>query len=260
MGILNLTPDSFSDGGQFLNPDLALKRALQMEQEGADFLDIGGESTRPGAEPVSEEEEIRRLFPLLEKIVREVRIPISVDTTKSRVADLALEKGAVIVNDVSGLHQDPKMISVVRKHGAGIILMHRRGTPQTMQSLTHYRDLISEVEEELLESVRLAGDAGIAEEQIAIDPGIGFAKTAEQNFEIVKSLERFKRFGRPLVVGASRKSFLGKATGRSENEREFASEAVHALLVERGANILRVHDVRAAKDACLVASAVTFNN
>ncbi len=227
-----------------------------MEEEGADIIDIGGESTKPGAHSVSFEEEANRLFPILDQILEKVQIPISLDTTKANIADLALEKGVSIINDVSGLREDPEMASVIAHRAAGVILMHRRGNSRTMQSLTGYQDLISEVEQELEESIAIAEKAGILKEQIAIDPGFGFSKTAEQNFEMVKSFARFKRFGRPVVAGASRKSFLGKVTGKDANEREFASTAIHALLIERGANVLRVHHVGAAKDAVQVTCGV----
>ncbi len=258
MGVLNLTPDSFSDGGKFQNPESALRHALQMEEAGADLIDIGAESTKPGAEAVSSNEEIKRLFPIVDLILQKVKVPLSLDTTKAKVADLALGKGVAIINDVSGLGEDPEMASVISRRGAGVILMHRRGTPKTMQTLASYQDLMSEIENELEESIRLAERAGITAEQIAVDPGLGFSKTPEQNFEIVKSLSRLKRFSRPIVVGASRKSFLGKITGKETSEREFATTAVHALLIERGANVLRVHDVSAARDACLVVGAVTI--
>ena len=249
MGILNITPDSFSDGGKFFNHNVALSRAIQLEAEGADIIDIGAESTRPGAKVISAEEEISRLFPLLEKILEKVSVPVSIDTTKARVADRALSCGVSIVNDVSGLRADPEIADVVCRYEAGIILMHSRGTPETMQTLTNYDDLVSGIFCELSASVEFAKAAGISEEQIAVDPGIGFAKTREQCFEIVNRFSEFQKFGRPLVAGASRKSFLGQTDEGAPETRASRSAAVAALLAERGANVLRVHDVRLTKDA-----------
>ena len=256
MGILNLTPDSFSDGGKFLNPEKALLRAIELEAEGADVIDIGAESSRPGARPVSLQQECERLDSALDLILKQVKVPVSLDTTKAKVAEFGLKKGVAIINDVSGLKADPNMASVIRNHESGLIIMHRRGTPETMQSFTDYRDLVSEVLQELRESMDLALAAGICENQIAIDPGLGFSKTSEQNFEIIKHIADFLTLKRPIIVGASRKSFLGKVTGRESHERVFASTAAAVLLAERGAHILRVHDVRATKDALLVAKEV----
>ncbi|MBI4388056.1 MAG: dihydropteroate synthase [Candidatus Omnitrophica bacterium] len=252
MGILNLTPDSFSDGGQFLDSEKALLRALELEKEGADIIDVGAESTRPGAIPVSAEEECKRLMPALDLILKEVKIPISLDTTKAKVAELGLKKGVAIINDVSGLKADPEMANVIQSYKAGVVVMHRRGTPETMQQMTDYHDLVSDVLRELEESIRLALAAGISEEQIAIDPGLGFSKTAEQNFEIIRRIPEFLVFGRPVIVGASRKSFLGKITAKQPEERIFASTTMAALLAERGVHVLRVHDVSATRDALLV--------
>jgi len=257
MGILNVTPDSFYDGGFFLDPKDALNHALRMAEEGADLLDVGGESTRPGAKPVSTEEETGRLFPALELILREVHLPVSLDTTKSDIAEEGLRMGVSIVNDVSGLKHDERMAHVVAKHGAGIILMHRRGNPETMQSFADYGDVVGEIIRELSESVEKAKAAGILTEQIAVDPGLGFSKTAEQNFQVIRSLREFRVFSRPVVVGPSRKSFLGAATGKEAPERIYSTSAVSALLVERGAHVLRVHDVSAVRDAVSVAVEVS---
>lgn len=256
MGILNLTPDSFSDGGRYFNLESAVNRALEMEAEGADLIDIGAESSRPGATELSAEAEAERLFPILREILTRVRTPISIDTTKSEIAAEALRLGVSIINDVSGLRADPKIASLVGQHQAGIVLMHRRGTPQTMQSLAHYQDLAGEVLRELAESIEVATQCGVMPEQIAVDPGLGFAKTAEQNFELIKSLPSFHCFSRPVVVGASRKSFLGQVTGRDPGNRTYSSTAISALLVERGAHVLRVHDVAATRDAISVAMEV----
>jgi len=256
MGILNLTPDSFSDGGRYLNIDQAIHQAKKIQNEGAHILDIGAESTRPGAQAISAEEEASRLFPVLSEILKQIEIPVSIDTTKSEIAECSLALGAHIINDVSGLSHDPKIAECIKRYSAGLVLMHRRGTPETMQSLTSYDDLIQDILSELSNSVKRAQLAGISEEQIVIDPGLGFSKTSEQNFEIIRELSKFKHFSRPILVGASRKSFLGKLTGKNSDERDISSSAIAALLVERGANILRVHDVAATKDAILVATEV----
>ncbi len=249
MGILNLTPDSFSDGGQFQNLEKALQHACQMAEEGADLLDIGGESTRPGAEPVAVEKELNRIRPLLKRLRKRVEIPISIDTTKPEVARICLEEGGDIINDVSGLKDSgPQMANAVRDFDAGLILMHRRGNSQTMQTLTHYQDVVKEVLEELRASMQLALEAGIQEDQLVIDPGLGFAKTAEQNLEILKRLEKFHSLGRPILLGPSRKSFVGKITGRDIGEREFGTAAVVALAVMKGAQIFRIHDVKSMRD------------
>ncbi|MBI4368382.1 MAG: dihydropteroate synthase, partial [Candidatus Omnitrophica bacterium] len=201
MGILNLTPDSFYDGGRFLNPEVALEQSYRLVQDGADILDLGAESTRPGAKPVSDEDELSRLLPVLDKLKGQIHVPISVDTTKSAVARQALEHGVHIINDVSGLRQDPEIASVIKEFKAGVVLMHRRGTPETMQLMTDYNDLIEDVSHELSESMAIAESHGISQNQIVLDPGIGFSKTAEQNLEILERLGEFKRLGRPVLVG-----------------------------------------------------------
>lgn len=256
MGILNLTPDSFYDGGRFLNPEVALEQAFRLVQDGADILDLGAESTRPGAKPVSDWDELKRLLPVLDALKGQIQIPISVDTTKSSVARQALEHGAQIINDVSGLCQDPNVASVVKDFGAGIILMHRRGTPETMQLMTDYGDLVEDISRELSKSVAIAESYGIHQHQIVLDPGIGFSKTAEQNLEILERLSEFKRLGRPILVGPSRKSFIGAITKAAPDKRLFGTVAASVLAFERGANILRVHDVWAVKEAILVADAI----
>lgn len=255
MGVLNLTPDSFSDGGKFTG-EIALERAIQLEKDGADLLDIGAESTRPHAKSISTQEEIDRLFPVLTEILKHVKIPVSLDTTKSKIADLGLEAGVSIVNDVSALAADPKMPFVIERHHAGVILMHSRGTSESMMNLTNYHDLVKEVCEELSKSISTALHSGISSSQIAIDPGFGFAKNEEQNFELARSFSKFLEFQRPVVVGISRKSFLGKITGRDVTERDFATCAMHAFLLERGVSVIRAHDVKAAKDAISVVSKI----
>ena len=256
MGILNVTPDSFYDGGRFWRRDQALEQAFRLVEEGADFLDVGAESTRPGAQAISAEEELDRLLPVLEILLTEVSIPISVDTTKAAVAKRVLELGAQIINDVSGLGADSEMAEVVREFEAGLILMHRRGTPETMQSFAQYQDVTEEVTRELGAGIYFAEDKGIDPEKIVIDPGIGFAKTAEQSLELIERLNELKRFGRPIVIGPSRKSFIGKVTNTGPEERLFGTVASSVLAFERGANIFRVHDVKAVREALMVAESI----
>lgn len=256
MGILNLTPDSFYDGGRLKTPAEALARALRLAGEGADILDLGAESTKPGAKPVTEEEELARLIPALEAISPVVRIPISVDTTKPRVAREALQAGAHIINDVSGLKMNPEIADAVREFGAGLILMHRRGTPETMQSLAHYENLVEEVMSELEESIETALSRGMAFTQMVLDPGIGFSKTAEQSLELIAHLDAFRYLNRPVLIGPSRKSFLGAVTGSGPSERLFGTVGVCVLAFERGARLFRVHDVKPVKEALLAARAV----
>lgn len=256
MGILNLTPDSFSDGGKYLSKETAIQRAEEMIAQGADILDLGAESTRPGAESVHEEEELQRLLPCLEYGVRHWKIPISVDTTKPAVARRCLEAGAHIINDVSGLKDSgAEMAAALKEFEAGLILMHRRGNPQTMQQMTYYGDVIGDVLQELSESLEFAQNF-LDPEQLAVDPGLGFAKNTQQNLLILKHLEKFQQLGRPVVLGPSRKSFLGEITGRGPAERDAATAAVCALAVQQGVSIVRVHDVAAARDAVRVAEAI----
>lgn len=250
MGILNVTPDSFSDGGQFQLVENAIARALQMEADGADIIDIGGESTRPGAEPVMLEEELRRTIPVIRELATRVRTPISIDTTKAEVARQALEAGAEIVNDISGLTFDPDMLEVCRLHDAGICLMHIQGTPQTMQQNPTYVDVVQEVIDFLQQQVDRCLMAGILPERMCIDPGIGFGKTAEHNLQLLKSVSRLQRdLQRPVLIGHSRKRFLSKILGRSVDERESGTIGVSIALAEQGVDILRIHDVRSVRDA-----------
>ena len=250
MGILNVTPDSFSDGGQFELVENAIARALQMEADGADIIDIGGESTRPGAEPVMLEEELRRTIPVIRGLATRVRIPISIDTTKAEVARQALEAGAEIVNDISGLTFDPDMLEVCRLHDAGICLMHIQGTPQTMQQNPTYVDVVQEVIEFLQRQVDRCLMAGILPERMCVDPGIGFGKTAEHNLQLLKSVSHLQRgLQRPVLIGHSRKRFLSKILGRSVEERESGTIGVSIALAEQGVDILRIHDVRSVRDA-----------
>ena len=252
MGILNVTPDSFSDGGQFQLVENAIARALQMEADGADIIDIGGESTRPGAEPVMLEEELRRTIPVIRELATRVGAPISIDTTKAEVARQALEAGAEIVNDISGLTFDPEMLEVCRLHDAGICLMHIQGTPQTMQQNPTYVDVVQEVIDFLQQQVDRCLMAGILPERMCIDPGIGFGKTAEHNLQLLKSVSRLQRdLQRPVLIGHSRKRFLSKILGRSVDERESGTIGVSIALAEQGVDILRIHDVRSVRDAII---------
>ena len=256
MGILNVTPDSFSDGGEFFSEGKALQRALAMERAGADLIDVGAESTRPGAQPISEEEELERLLPVIRSLRSRTQIPISVDTTKSAVARAALEAGADVLNDVDGLNAADRMAPLAREFEAGLILMHRRGTPETMQQLAQYEDVVEEIFEELDRSLDRVLAAKVPADQIVLDPGIGFAKTAEQNLEILAGLKRFHSWGRPILVGPSRKSFIGALTGKPPRERDWGSAAATALAVANGAQMVRVHHVEGMSDVIRVAEAI----
>ncbi|MGI8656965.1 MAG: dihydropteroate synthase [Pyrinomonadaceae bacterium] len=255
MGILNVTPDSFSDGGQFFAIEKALRRAEEMIEEGADILDIGGESTRPGASVVEAEEEIRRVVRVIEHLVKLTKIPVSIDTTKAAVARAALDAGAEIVNDVSGLRFDPQLADIVAEKNAGLVLMHSRGTMETMHSLAPVANILPEVARSLHESLAEALRRGVAREQIAIDPGIGFGKSFEQNLELIARLDELvKEFeSYPMLVGTSRKSFVGRILDNAPaSERVYGTMATVAAAVLAGANIIRVHEVRAARDTIRV--------
>lgn len=257
MGILNLTPDSFSDGGECQDFEHALSKAEGLIREGADMLDVGAESTRPGAGAVNLEEERARLLPFLKRLRRRTDIPISIDTTKPAIAEECLLEGADIINDVSGLKESgPEMARTVRDFGAGLILMHRRGTPATMQKLAVYQNLVDEICGELNQSVQEALRSGVSRDQIVLDPGLGFAKTAEQNFEIMRNLNRFHRFERPLLLGPSRKSFIGTVTGRDVRNRDFGTAAAVAFSVLEGVSIIRVHDAGRMRDVIQVIEAI----
>jgi len=252
MGVINVTPDSFSDGGAFMEPGPAIRHGIRLAGDGADILDVGGESTRPGAEPVPVEEEARRVLPVVERLVRETDCLISIDTTKADVARRALAQGAHVVNDVSALREDEGMARCVAEYGAGVILMHRQGIPRTMQVAPHYQDVVREVTAFLEERLRFAEAAGICMECIAVDPGIGFGKTMGHNLELLRGLGSLSALERPIAIGVSRKSFLGTWTGRDVNDRLAASLAamVHGIL--SGAHIVRVHDVKESCDAARV--------
>jgi dihydropteroate synthase len=257
MGILNVTPDSFSDGGRHYDAERAVETALRMETDGADIIDIGGESTRPGAPTVPSEEECARIIPVIERLAGKLSCPISVDTWKSGVADRAIAAGAEIINDISGFTFDPDMAAVAVKHGAGVVLMHTRGTPADMQQDTLYEDLLGQVADGLRQSLVLARAAGIADDHITLDPGIGFGKDVAGNLEIIRRLSELTVFGLPLLVGPSRKSFIGSVLGRTQtDDRLFGTAATVALCVSHGASILRVHDVRAMRDVAVMAHAI----
>ena len=245
MGIINVTPDSFSDGGVLLDAERAVEAGVRMEAAGADLLDVGGESTRPGAQALSEADERARVLPVIEALVTRVSIPVSVDTYKAAVADAALAAGASMVNDISGLRYDPALGGVVARHGAPLVLMHTRGRSHDMYQHASYHDLVGEVLDELRESLAFATGAGIPRDRLLIDPGLGFAKEAPHSYELLARLSEFSELGRPLLVGASRKSFLAKALGRTiaAAERDWATSAAVAASVLAGAHIVRVHAV-----------------
>jgi dihydropteroate synthase len=256
MGVLNITPDSFADGGRFFDQEAAVRRLEQLQEEGADIIDIGGESTRPGSLPVTEDEELERLAPVLEATGRLVDVPISVDTTKAGVAEAALAAGAEIINDISGLRFDPDIGELAAQSGAGLVLMHIRGRPRTMQEGIRYDDLLGEVVAELRESVTRALAAGCQRSQLVVDPGIGFGKTAEQNLVLLNELGRIGELGCPILIGPSRKSFIGKTLGLAVEDRLEATIAACVVGLLRGARIFRVHDVRPARRALDMAEAI----
>ena len=258
MGIVNVTPDSFFDGGRRLDPAKAIADGAAMAASGADIIDIGGESTRPGARPVLEEEELARVLPVVHGVRREVKVPISIDTYKSSVAHAALDAGADIVNDISGLRFDAKMLSLVAAEKVPVVLMHMQGTPGTMQQEPHYSDVVREVRDFLATQLYEVMDAGVAPEAIIIDPGIGFGKTIEHNLQLLRGLPVLAALGRPLLVGVSRKAFIGKILNLAADERLEGSLAAAVAAVLAGANILRVHDVPETYKAVRVADAVRF--
>jgi len=246
MGVLNVTPDSFSDGGKFLDPRRAIEAGIRMADEGADLIDVGGESTRPGAEPVDEAEERRRVMPVVEGLAARVKVPVSVDTYRATTAAAALSAGAALINDVSGLRYDPELAGVVAGGSAGIVLMHTRGRSKDMYQQASYHDLVGEVLDELRESIAFATTAGVASDRIIVDPGLGFAKDARHSYELLAALSAFTELGRPLLVGPSRKSFLARSAGVPVGpaERDWATAAAVTAAVLAGAHIVRVHAVR----------------
>ncbi len=257
MGILNVTPDSFSDGGLFYEPERAVEHGLRMIEDGADIIDIGGESTRPGSEPVSEDEEIKRVIPVIRKLSVQCKVPISIDTYKSKVARAAIDAGASIVNDISGLRFDPEMKKIVAKNRLPVVIMHIKGTPKTMQLNPVYEALIPEIMDYLREGIMIAREAGVPEDLIIIDPGIGFGKTFDHNLEIIKNLREFTYLEKPVLIGPSRKAFIGKILGDvPPGMRLEGTLAAVAIAAYNGANIVRVHDVREAVKVLKVVDAI----
>jgi dihydropteroate synthase len=250
MGILNVTPDSFSDGGRYFDSDTAVAHGLKMVEYGADFIDVGGESTRPGSAPLSVEEEIRRVIPVIEKLSNECDIPISIDTYKSEVAEAALDAGATIVNDITGLHLDERLPLIIAKYSASAVLMHIKGTPKTMQVNPQYDNVVEEIISYLRKSISFAQNAGV--DQIIIDPGIGFGKSLEHNLVIIQQLKQFQQLGCPVMVGPSRKSFIGTILDLPVEQRLEGTAAVVAVSIMNGASIVRVHDVKEMKRVAMV--------
>lgn len=256
MGILNLTPDSFSDGGSYTDLDNAIKRAKKMVGEGVDIIDVGAESTRPGATYIEEEEELRRILPVVERLVTEVDVPISIDTYKSRVAEECIKAGAHIINDIKGLKGDPNMAKVIAKYGVSVIIMHIQGNPKNMQEKPEYDDIIEDIKGSLEESVDIAVKAGVSPEKIILDPGIGFGKTFENNLEIIKKLCELKKLEYPILIGASRKGFIGDILGTPPLDRVEGNLAVAVISAYNGASIIRGHEVKETVRALKITDAV----
>lgn len=261
MGVLNVTPDSFSDGGEFFGPEAAIERALEMERDGADLIDVGAESTRPGSEAVSEQEELRRLLPVLQGLRGRLKLPISIDTRNAEVAEAALNAGAQLINDVSGLKHDPRIAEVAAEHKVPLILMHMRGEPGTMQKKPFARNVLLDVAKGLRSSVAQARKAGVSKSQIVLDPGIGFGKSYDQNYELLRKLPQLAELDFPLLVGTSRKGFLGKTLGRDgqsapPEKRIWGTAATVAASILQGAHIVRVHDVAEMVQVARVADCV----
>jgi len=263
MGILNVTPDSFSDGGKYINRDDAINHGIKLAAEGSDIVDIGGESTRPGAEPLSLEDELNRVIPVIKELAKEVQIPISIDTYKSEDAREALDAGASIINDISGLKSDDKMAGIAAEYDVPVVVMHIKGTPRDMQINPHYENMISEVRNSLAESVNIALNAGVDKNKIIVDPGIGFGKDLMDNFSLIKNLDYFKSLGHFILIGPSRKSFLWKTLDVSPDETIEATAAAVTACIMAGADIVRIHDVKevmnAVKVADLIVSAPELN-
>ncbi len=255
MGILNVTPDSFSDAGSHLEPAVAEARALEMVAHGADIIDIGGESTRPDSDPVPEEEELRRVLPVLHRLATSCRVPLSIDTVKPSVARAALNEGATIINDVGGC-TDPAMLSLLVSHRCGYVLMHSQGSPKTMQLNPRYHDVVAEVSSLLDHGLHRLAEAGVAQERVVLDPGFGFGKTWRHNRDLLLGLPTLTRLGRPVLAGISRKSFIGKVTATPEHERDGGSVAAETLALWHGATILRTHRPDLARQAAALATAV----
>jgi dihydropteroate synthase len=256
MGILNVTPDSFSDGGCFFDPPKAIGQAVRMAEEGADIIDIGGESTRPGAESVTLEEELRRVVPLVKELIREIPIPVSVDSYKSEVAKQALDAGAHIINDISGLRFDNAMAGLAARYKAPVVIMHIKGTPKDMQQNPIYEDLVREIKSYLEEGVRLAEEAGLKRDQVIVDVGIGFGKTVSHNLELINRLDEFHAIGCPMLIGPSRKSFIGNILNLPVSERLEGTAAAVTMAIFRGVHIVRVHDCGPIKLVVQIADAI----
>jgi len=261
MGVLNVTPDSFSDGGKFLNVRQAVEHALQMQRDGADIIDIGAESTRPGSDEIPVAEELARLLPILESLRGKLKIPTSVDTQKAAVAEIAIGAGAAMINDVSGLRHDPRLAEVVAHHAVPLVLMHMRGTPRTMQKLPFAKYVMKDVVNGLKKSVSIARKAGVAKSKIIVDPGIGFGKSSEQNYELLAKLGEIAKLGYPLLVGTSRKGFLGRTLARNRGpappeKRIWGTAATVTASILGGAHIVRVHDVEEMAQVARIADAI----
>ncbi len=259
MAILNVTPDSFSDGGTYYSKDKAIDHALKMEQDGADIIDIGGESTRPGADHISDAEEVNRVIAVIKGLRNYSGITISVDTTKSNVARKALEAGANMVNDISGLSFDPAMVKVIAKQGVPVVIMHIKGTPKSMQTNPKYDNLIADIVSFLSNQIEFARVNGISEKQIIIDPGIGFGKSVDDNFAIIRELSQFSQLGFPILIGPSKKSFIGETLNLPVNQRLEGTSAAVAACVMNGANIIRVHDVKEMRRVMIISSKIRGN-
>ncbi len=257
MGILNVTPDSFSDGGLYFDKSAAIRRAIQMVEDGADIIDIGGESTRPGSESITIDEELSRTIPVIEAIAKDIKIPISIDTYKSEVARIALDAGASMVNDISGLRFDPEMAEVVSKYNVPVVIMHIRGRPKDMQQNPVYEALIPEIMDYFRAGITIAKQTGISEDKIIIDPGIGFGKTPEHNLEIINNLREFTSLEKPILIGPSRKAFIGKILGDAPvTARIEGTAAAVAISIMNGANMIRVHDIKEMVRVAKVADSV----
>jgi len=256
MGIVNVTPDSFSDGGLYLQYEDAVRHAMALVEQGADLLDFGAESSRPGADPVDEQEELRRLLPVVRLVVKRTAVPISIDTTKAAVAERALDAGASLINDISALQFDPRMAEVVAQSGAGVVLMHMQGTPKTMQQRPFYANVVDDVHTFLAERLGVAIQAGIRPEMIALDPGIGFGKNIEHNLKLLASLDELVSLGRPLVAGVSRKGFIGSILDRPLEGRLMGTAAAVAVAIMKGARLVRVHDVAPMVDVIKIVEAI----
>ena len=256
MGILNVTPDSFSDGGLFFDTDDAIDHGVAMAEAGADILDVGGESTRPFSEPVSPEEELRRVVPVIEGLGRRLSVPVSIDTTKAEVARAALDAGAVIVNDVGALRLDPEMAGLIAARNVSVVLMHMQGLPKTMQLDSHYQDVVGEVKTFLADAVDGAEAAGINRSKIIVDPGIGFGKTVTHNLILIQGLPALQSLGVPVLIGPSRKSFITKLLGEGDDRRELGTQAAVSAAVLNGAHIVRVHDVARTKETLKLIDAI----